>query len=320
MSRAIDAAADGVLRLPVGLADARAAIDALELDVLFYQDIGLEMQSYLLSFARLAPVQCVSFGHPNTTGVPNMDWFVSNTLFETPDAASHYSERLFLLDDLPTLAYYHRPARPAQRPDRSLLGLPRSGTVYLCPQTLFKMHPDMDSLFAGILRNDPDGWIVLIRGSVARWVQLLQERFAQSMPDVARRVVFIDPLPSDGFLSLLAAADVVLDTVHFNGMNSSLEAFAMGTPVVTLPTQLQRGRHTHGMYRAMGLSDCVARDPDDYVTIASRLGRDRDWRSLVARNIDERSPRLFGDPRVVSEFARFFETAVAAPDQRIGLL
>jgi hypothetical protein len=40
----------------------------------------------------------------------------------------------------------------------------------------------------------------------------------------------------------------MLDTLHFNGMNSSLEALAVGLPVVTLPTQLQRGRHTRAMY------------------------------------------------------------------------
>jgi tetratricopeptide (TPR) repeat protein len=63
-----------------GLERAHTQLGALELDVLFYQDIGMESVSYFLSFARLASVQCVSFGHPNTTGVPNMDYFISNDL------------------------------------------------------------------------------------------------------------------------------------------------------------------------------------------------------------------------------------------------
>src|SRR5208337_1279441 len=92
---------------------AREQIAALALDILFYQDIGMEPTSFFLAFARLAPVQCVSFGHPNTTGIPNMDYFVSNDLFEPPDAPSHYSERLILLHDLPTLAYYYKPPLPA---------------------------------------------------------------------------------------------------------------------------------------------------------------------------------------------------------------
>ena len=80
---------------------------------------------YFLAFSRLAPVQCVSFGHPDTTGIPTMDYFVSNDLYETPGSEAHYSERLFRLHDLASLAYYYRPERSAQRKDRRHFGLLR---------------------------------------------------------------------------------------------------------------------------------------------------------------------------------------------------
>ena len=91
------------------LPTARAQIAALQLDILFYQDIGMEPFSYLLAFSRLARVQCVSYGHPDTSGVPNMDYYISNDLYEPPGATAHYSERLIELHALPTLAYYFRP-------------------------------------------------------------------------------------------------------------------------------------------------------------------------------------------------------------------
>ncbi len=96
-SRVIRAHAERSLVVPQDLAEARRLIGALELDVLFYQDIGMEPFTYFLAYSRLAPVQCVSFGHPDTTGIPAMDYFVSNDLYEGPEAAGHYSERLFLL-------------------------------------------------------------------------------------------------------------------------------------------------------------------------------------------------------------------------------
>ncbi len=40
------------------------------LDILFYPDLGMTPLTYFLAFARLAPVQCVSWGHPVTTGIP----------------------------------------------------------------------------------------------------------------------------------------------------------------------------------------------------------------------------------------------------------
>jgi predicted O-linked N-acetylglucosamine transferase (SPINDLY family) len=54
-------------------------------------------------------------------------------------------------------------------------------------------------------------------------------------------------MASAEFVELIAVSDVMLDTLHFNGMNTSLEALAVGTPVVTLPGALQRGRRTTGM-------------------------------------------------------------------------
>jgi predicted O-linked N-acetylglucosamine transferase (SPINDLY family) len=98
----------------------------------------------------------------------------------------------------------------------------------------------------------------------------------------------------------------MLDTVHFNGMNTSLEAFAIGTPVVTLPTDLQRGRHTAGMYRKMGLTQCVAKDAEDYVRIALSIATDRERRRQISNEILQRNYVLFEDMRAVREFERFF--------------
>ena len=306
-SRFIRAHSDRFVVLPGSLDAARREIAGLQLDVLFYQDIGMEPFTYFLAFSRLAPVQCVSFGHPDTTGIPTVDYFVSNDLFEPDGAEQHYSERLFLLRDLGTLAYYHRPPAPAGK-GRAAFGLPESGTLYLCPQALFKFHPAFDPMLAGILRADGSARLVLVEGRSSHWRRLLRARFQRSFPDVADRVHFLPRQSGADFTSLIAACDVMLDTPHFNGMNTSLEAFAAGVPVVTLPTGLQRGRHTAGMYRKMGFADCVAKTGDDYVRIALRLGRDAEYRRHVSGEISRRGEVLFEDRRVVQEFERFFES------------
>jgi protein O-GlcNAc transferase len=311
MTRQICEAADHEVVLDARLANAREQIAALELDVLFFQDIGLDRTSYLLAFARLAPVQCVSFGHPDTTGIPNVDYFISNDLYETPEAESHYSERLFLLRDLPTLAYYYNPRPASTGVDRTAIGLPAHGTLYVCPQALFKFHPDFDTILHGILTRDPEGILVLIRGNFEQWTSSLQQRFERALPDVCQRIVFLPPLQWTVFLDLLAMSDVALDTLHFNGMNSSLECLAMGTPVVTLPTQFQRGRHTQAMYRKMGISDCIAADPTDYVDIAVRLGTDSQFAAQMRERILAQNHVLFENLAVVREFERFFTEATA---------
>jgi predicted O-linked N-acetylglucosamine transferase (SPINDLY family) len=296
--------------LPRSLAAARRDIAELKLDILFYQDIGMDPFTYFLAFSRLAPVQCLSFGHPDTTGIANMDYFISNDRFEPADSSRHYSERVFLLRDLGTLAYYYRPRPPDVLKRREDFGLPADANLYLCPQTLFKVHPEFDAILTGILRADPRGRLALIRSKTARWAELLAARLRKAMPDVADRIVFLPQQDSPGFLNLLAVCDVMLDTIHFNGMNTSLEGFSMGTPIVTLPTEFQRGRHTAGMYRKMGFTECVAADRDDYVRIAVKLGTEGDYRRYARDEILRRNEVLFEDMQVVREFERcFLETS-----------
>jgi protein O-GlcNAc transferase len=290
---------------------------ALELDVLFYQDIGMDPLTYFLAFARLAPVQCVSYGHPNTTGVPNVDYFVSNDLYETADSPQHYSERLALLHDLPTLAYYYRPEAPSEPISRAALGLPEEANLYVCPQTLFKIHPDFDALLKGILERDPHGHVVFIRAAIPRWTDALRARFRRTVPDADERILFLPPLSGERFMQLLAASDVMLDPLYFNGMNSSLEALAVGLPVVTLPSQLQRGRHTRAMYLKMGIADCIAASEADYVDIAVRLGTDPAARAELRERIRGRNHLLYEDLRVVREFERFFEEALKAKGRSV---
>jgi predicted O-linked N-acetylglucosamine transferase (SPINDLY family) len=77
--RAIDyGEADRVVTLSKNIFNAQRIIAREEMDLLFYTDIGMDPETYFLSFARLAPVQCVTWGHPDTTGVPNVDYFLSS--------------------------------------------------------------------------------------------------------------------------------------------------------------------------------------------------------------------------------------------------
>jgi protein O-GlcNAc transferase len=310
-TQAIRASADHTIDLHPGLARARDQIAALELDILFFQDIGMEQTSYFLAFARLAHVQCVSFGHPDTTGIPNIDYFVSNDLYESESSQAHYSERLFLLRDLPTLAYYYRPPVPKGPVDRKKFDFAADATLYLCPQTLFKLHPDFDEILQGILTRDPNGLVVLIEYLFRQNGDELRARFARTLPAVADRIRFVPQMPYHEFLELLAVADVILDTLHFNGMNTSLEAFAVGTPVVTLPGDMQRGRHTQAMYRKMGIADGIATDAASYVEIAVRIGTDRAFANALRDRILANNAVLFEDRRVVQEFERFFLDALA---------
>ena len=100
--------------------------------------------------------------------------------------------------------------------------------------------------------------MVLISGQDRNLDELLRRRLAGVGPDVVGRVRFLRQMPLADFLSLVTLSDVMLDPLHYSGGNTSLEAFALGTPIVTWPGAFMRGRHTHGFYKLMELDDCVA--------------------------------------------------------------
>lgn len=294
IARAIHASADRAVVLPPGLEAARRAIAEARMDVLYFTDIGMVPLTYFLAFARLAPVQATTWGHPLTTGIANIDHFLSMDLAEPDDAASHYSERLARLPGLTTC--YERPAPPAAPLPRAAFGLPDDRRIYLCPQSLFKLHPTFDPILAAILAGDPQADIALLAGSQPQWTARLRRRLARTLPPEAiAHVRFVPRVAPADFLALLAAADVILDPTVFCGGNTTLEALAMGTPVVTLPSPYLRGRLTLAMYRRMEFTELVARDEADYVRIALELGRDRDRRAAARAAIAERAPVLFAD-------------------------
>ena len=313
-SAAIDRSADRAIRLPDRLAAARQRIAAEALDVLFDPDIGEASLTYLLAFARLAPVQCVTWGIPVTTGIPTMDYFLSSAALEPEGSEVHYTERLHRFRHLP--AYFHPPAAPPGTLTRAALGIEADARLYVCPQSLFKLHPDYDAILGEILRRDPGGRLVLIEGQSARWSRDWCERFARACPDVSERVRCVRRLSNAEFLDLLCMADALLDSLPFGGGTTSYAALGLGAPIVTLPGAFMRGRVTYGCYQQLGVTDCVAASPEAYVELAVHLANTPAWRAELGARLTAERARLFEDLGVVREIEDFFVRARAeAPGQ-----
>jgi predicted O-linked N-acetylglucosamine transferase (SPINDLY family) len=307
LSAAIDQAADEVVVLPNRWEPARQAIAKKSTDILFYPDVGMDPLTYFLAFARLAPVQCTTWGHPDTTGIPNMDFYISSAVAEPPSAQEHYSEQLVLLNNF--AMYCQRPRLPENGLCRKDMAFSDRHNLYASIQSLFKVHPDFDDIIAKILRRDPNAIVLFFEGKHAHWANLLRERFARSMPDVYHRIRFLQRLSAQAFLSFLRIPDVILDTPHFSGGYTSLLAFDSGAPIATWPGELMRGRLTYALYKQMGIRDCVADNSEAYVNIALRLAKDKAWNREIRSKIITRAHAFFENMEPVRELECFFEWA-----------
>jgi predicted O-linked N-acetylglucosamine transferase (SPINDLY family) len=274
--------ADRAFRLAGTLADRQRIIAETEPDLLIYPEIGMEQAIWHLAFARLAPVQAVTWGHPVTTGIDTIDVYLSAVDHEPEDADRHYSERLVRLAAMPMILG----TMPAPIPfDRARYGLPAGVPLLACLQSPFKIHPDSDALFAEVLRAAPEALLVIPHWVETVWVDRIHRRFARTHPELADRLVHVPRLEHREYLGFVQACDGLLDPPHFTGGQSTLEAFLLGTPIVTLPGALMRGRLTYGFYRRLGIEEAVASDAADFARIAARLVRDRAWRDDLGRRI-----------------------------------
>ena len=284
VAQAIRASADHYATLPGDVDRSRAAIDAAELDILLFADIGMHPVTTFLSFWRMAPLQLTTWGHSVTSGIDTVDYYVSSDSIEPPNGQELYSEKLLRMPGY-FLPRYERPA-PARAAAAG------GNHVYFCPQSLFKLHPDFDRALKGILERDAKGEILLLGGN-ARWEEAIRARLARTLGEAARRVRFMPPASHAAFLGQIAAADVIIDPFHFGGCNTSCEALALGVPVVTLPSFQLPGRFTMGLYREIGIDACIARSEAEFVDLAIRLATEPERRRAVSQQIAERAGALF---------------------------
>ena len=295
--------------LPPDVAGAVATLRAARFDILYYREVGTDVWNYFLPFFRLAPIQCTSFGIQVTSGIPEMDYYLSSRWVEAEDADRHYTETLVRLKTL--LVHRRRAPRPSKPPTRSRYGLSDDRHVYLCPQQLGKFHPEFDALLEAILTADPLGDVVITAGAVPAVAQRLQARFLRVMPAVADRIRFVPPQKGADYFGLILGADVLLDPPHFGGMNTTYDTLSLGKAIVTMPSRYHRGRYTLGCYRAMGVDDGVVASPEEYVNRAVRIACDREFRGRVEQRIAGAGAALFENLEAVRELETFFLEACA---------
>jgi protein O-GlcNAc transferase len=285
-------------------AELSVAIRSQQLDVLIYLEVGMDSRPQMLASQRLAPVQCVAYGHPATSGLHNVDWFLSGDALEPADARRHYREKL---EKLPGLGVV--PTRPPAPGSGDWLPREPGRPLLMCLQSLFKLTPDFDHAVARIA-GEADARILFFEfpnHCVERFRQRLTHAFEARGLDIDRHVELIGRRDYPGYLGGIAGADLVLDSIGFSGGATSLDALSVGTPVITVEGQFMRGRQTAAMLRLLGVDELIGRDIDSYVKAAVSLSRDADRRESLRARLLQASDRLFEPVDVMPALAEFLQ-------------
>jgi len=275
--------------------DVATAILELRPDILIYPEIGMLSTNCVLANMRLAPAQCAAWGHPVTTGSDLVDYYLTCSRMEPPGGRGHYAESLLELPGLGTKYTLSGPAVHELTPEA--FSLPSDRHLYVCPQSLFKIHPDNDRIYLEILAADDNAVIVFFQSEYKQVTQSFLDRVTRAMVDRGipprNQIKFLPRLSPVLFRSVLALADAVLDTFHWSGGNTSLDALSAGAPVVTLPGTFMRGRQSKAMLEILGVPELIADNSEDYVAIALRLATDAHYKEAIKQRILANRGELF---------------------------
>ena len=284
-----------------------------DLHVLIFPEIGMDGMSLQLAALRLAAVQATSFGHPETSGLPSVDYYLGSELMEDTGADAHYTERLVRL---PNLAIYYTPP-PTAHGDlaRADIGLRSNATAYWCCQSLNKYLPQHDIVFPRIAELVKDCQFIFINSAQGVKVNdIFRDRltcaFARHGLSIQDHCVFLAPMDFAGFNAVARLSDVFLDSIGWSGFNSLLESLVWDIPPVILPGGIMRARNSAAIMTMMGVTETIAADIPTYISIAARLGLDRTWRQAVAACIRENKHKAYNNAESVRGLENFLVGAV----------
>jgi protein O-GlcNAc transferase len=304
---------DRFVQAPKSLDAWRRAIGEDAPHALLFPEIGMDKVSAQLAGMRLAAVQCCSWGHPETSGFPTIDYFISSELMEPPGADAHYSEKLVRL---PGLSIYYEPVDvPPAAVDRAELALREDAVVYWCAQSLPKYLPQFDAAFVRLAAEVPGCQFAFIEfaggSSVTDMFKARLDRaFSASGLCAQDHCVFLPRLSPERFTAAIGLCNIVLDSIGWSGCNSILESLAHNLPIVAFEGELMRGRHAAAILRMMGIFETTARNMDECVSIAGLLGRDKARRIELSSRISKNKQRVYRDTACIAGLESFLEEAV----------
>jgi len=310
-TQAAAALCDRFVQGPLSIEHWRAAILQDAPHVLIYPEVGMDPTAAQLAAQRLAATQCNSWGHPDTSGYPTLDYYLSSALMEPSEAQEHYSERLIRL---PNLSIHYEPPNLQPMPlRRTELGIRATAITLWCGQSPFKYLPQYDHVFPRIACGVPDCQFVFIQYAGGPYVielfwRRLETAFSAHNIRAADYCLVLPRLDAQKFLAVQGQCDIVLDSIGWSGCNSTLESLQHDLPIVTLIGSLMRGRHSAAILTMMGVGDTIVSTIDDYVAAAVRLACDEPWRMAIKHRIAANKHRLYRDEACIVALQDFLES------------
>jgi predicted O-linked N-acetylglucosamine transferase (SPINDLY family) len=234
-------------------------------------DLSLHMGGTFLPMFALkpAPVQATFAGYPGTTGLGAIDFRLTDAHLDPPENDSFYSEQSIRLPS----TFWCYEAFIDAAPEVSPPPHESSGFVtFGCLNNFCKVNDRVLEMWAQVLAQTPGARMILLapEGESRRQTLATFQRLGIG----SARIEFVDIQPREEYLKVYQKIDLSLDTFPYNGHTTSLDSLWMGVPTVTLVGASAVARAGFSQLSNLGLTELIAKTPQEYVRIATSLAQD----------------------------------------------
>ncbi len=234
-------------------------------------DLNLHMTGGRLAvFAQKpAPVQVTFAGYPGSTGLDAIDYRLTDPHLDPLGMHDEwYAEASYRL---PHSFWCYDPQ--TEQPDVGPLPAEEAGFVtFGCLNNFCKVNKEVLAVWAQVMAQVPRSRLVLLAKQGSHRQQTIDCLEARGI--APERITFCSSRPFLEYLALYQQLDIALDTFPYNGHATSLDAFWMGVPVVTLVGNTVVGRAGLSQLANLDLPELAAATPDAFVRTAVALAHD----------------------------------------------
>jgi predicted O-linked N-acetylglucosamine transferase (SPINDLY family) len=272
-------------------------------DIIVYCDCHMGVQVSALALFRLAPIQLTTFGHSESSFC--LDYYVSSRLYEIEDNPQQFYTEKLLLTDCINMKYPNLEFKKDTDKMKTKLyyGFGEKTNIYLCASSLFKIGGDFIKMCSDLLEEDKNGVVVFIRMS-----DYYDEMFNKYLdlyvnPEVRGRIHFRDRMASALLIQLMNVSTCLLDSYPFGNLNTCMEAYLVGCPTVTLPTNKLNGRFTQAYNKILNCEELTVDSLDNLKKKALELSN-VEYRSEISKRIDDNRSKLFNQDKSVENWKK----------------
>ena len=276
------------------------------MDILVFLDIGMVPSMQILGSLKLAPIQCCAYGVPVTTGFKNIDYFLSADSMELSSSQEHYSEKLVKLPDLGI--DYDIPEK--KNISNIKYKKEENKIIFLNLQSNFKLLPQHDHIYFEIIKKNPECmfWFIGTKNEfiVNKFKKRILKICGENNLSLDNFFSFYPQAPYQNYLDLIANSDIILDSLDWSGLNTSLEAISLDKPIITLPSNFMRGRHSYGVLKNLKIEELICHSKKEFVDLAIKLSKDLDFRDQIIKKIKKNKKLIFNNNKTIKFLEDFF--------------